>query len=504
MAYIGSSAALVPVSFSTPDSQAFNGNDSSTVFTLSRPIVTTTQLEIIVNNVQQSPYDGSYSVSGTTLTFSEAPSTGTANVYVNYRDQAIGTITDETSVAKTGDTMSGTLIINGELFVNSNEINLDDLQSLTWGDGSVQVRGDGTAETLELRTSAATRVFVDSSGNVGIGTSSPTNKLHVVGTAKIEGSTLDLNDAGTFTISQNTTASALILRAAALSYLRFDTNGANERMRIDNAGNVGIGTTAPQNLVQIEGSSGTVPSQLRLGVTASDQYYDIGRDYTDGYCWFYGAQTGVYSGFKWATGGSERMRIASNGDLLVGTTTAFNNGKQCIAFNSAAHVGIALNQTNANNSGTFLNFTQNGTTIGYISGNATTTTYATSSDYRLKEDWVAVADALTRVNALKPVNFAWKADGSRVDGFLAHELAEVVPEAVTGTKDAMRDEGYEVTPAVLDADGAVVTPAVMGTRSVPAYQGIDQSKLVPLLTAALQEALAEITSLKSRLDAAGL
>jgi len=181
MAYIGSSAALVPVSFSTPDSQAFNGNDSSTVFTLSRPIVTTTQLEIIVNNVQQSPYDGSYSVSGTTLTFSEAPSTGTANVYVNYRDQAIGTITDETRVAKTGDTISGTLIINGELFVNSNEVNLDDLQSLTWGDGSVQVRGDGTAETLELRTSAATRLYITPTGDIGLGTTTPERTLDVVG-----------------------------------------------------------------------------------------------------------------------------------------------------------------------------------------------------------------------------------------------------------------------------------------------------------------------------------
>jgi len=107
--------------------------------------------------------------------------------------------------------------------------------------------------------------------------------------------------------------------------------------------------------------------------------------------------------------------------------------------------------------------------------------------------------------------------GTRVDGFLAHEAQAVVPEAVTGTKDAMRDEEYAVTPAVyedvvipavLDEDGneveaerteqQLVTEAVMGTRSVPDYQGIDQSKLVPLLTAALQEALTEITDLKAR------
>jgi hypothetical protein len=114
--------------------------------------------------------------------------------------------------------------------------------------------------------------------------------------------------------------------------------------------------------------------------------------------------------------------------------------------------------------------------------------------------------ATERVKALRPINFAWKVDGSRVDGFLAHEAAEVVPECVTGTKDAMRDEEYEVTTAieeVRDEDGNVTTEAVaavMGTRSVPDYQGIDQSKLVPLLTAALQEAITKIEDLTTRLE----
>jgi hypothetical protein len=99
---------------------------------------------------------------------------------------------------------------------------------------------------------------------------------------------------------------------------------------------------------------------------------------------------------------------------------------------------------------------------------------------------------------LKPCNFAWKADGSRVDGFIAHEAQEVVPEAVSGEKDAMRTEEYEVSPAVTDEDGTVVTEAVMGEREVEDYQGIDQSKLVPLLTAALQEALARIEALENK------
>jgi len=165
--------------------------------------------------------------------------------------------------------------------------------------------------------------------------------------------------------------------------------------------------------------------------------------------------------------------------------------------------------------------------------------YNTSSDYRLKTavtyDW----DATSRLKQLKPARFKWIVDGDDavpVDGFLAHEVQDVVPESITGTKDGMRDEEYEVsaatgdiyTPAieaVLDEDGNEVTPAVaevihstdverpeelaegqqwrettaavIGTRSVPDYQGIDQSKLVPLLVKTIQELEARITALEA-------
>jgi len=79
---------------------------------------------------------------------------------------------------------------------------------------------------------------------------------------------------------------------------------------------------------------------------------------------------------------------------------------------------------------------------------------------------------------------------------LAHEAGNVIPECASGTKDAMIDEEYEVTPAVMDGD-TVVTEAVIGTRSVPAYQGIDQAKIVPLLVASLQEAIARIEVLEN-------
>ena len=136
--------------------------------------------------------------------------------------------------------------------------------------------------------------------------------------------------------------------------------------------------------------------------------------------------------------------------------------------------------------------------VGSISTNGSSTVFATSSDYRLKEnvnyDW----DATTKLKQLKPIRFNFIADDTTViDGFIAHEVQEVVPEAVTGAKDAMRDEEYEVTPAVKDEDGNIVTEAVMGTRSVPDYQGIDQSKLVPLLVKTIQELEARITALEA-------
>lgn len=122
------------------------------------------------------------------------------------------------------------------------------------------------------------------------------------------------------------------------------------------------------------------------------------------------------------------------------------------------------------------------------------------SDYRLKEDIVELEGAIEKVKALKPCNFAWK-EGGRSDGFIAHELNEVCPSAVFGEKDAMRMQEYEVSPEVYDENGAIVEEAVMGTREVEDHQGIDDTRLIPILTKALQEALAKIESLEARVDA---
>jgi hypothetical protein len=167
--------------------------------------------------------------------------------------------------------------------------------------------------------------------------------------------------------------------------------------------------------------------------------------------------------------------VSSIGDLRQHSDTGVriqNNGNSIFAGSGQAVLEVNRSD-NDNNTRDMIQFWRNSDNCGTITASNTTTNYNTSSDYRLKEDWIPMSDSIDRVKALNPVNFAWKSTGLRVDGFLAHEAQEVIPEAVSGAKDAVDDEGN------------------------PVYQGIDQSKLVPLLTAALQEAIAKIETLET-------
>ena len=210
--------------------------------------------------------------------------------------------------------------------------------------------------------------------------------------------------------------------------------------------------------------------------------------------WHSGAYPVVF-----ATNNTERMRLDSRGNLLVGTTGLPSSTNKGTALRpvSLDRTIIQMSSASVSTGVELIQFRNPNGQVGYIATNANSTTYATSSDYRLKENVTDITDGIIRVKQLNPLRFNFISDASTiVDGFLAHEVSDVVPEAITGKKDAMMDEEYEVTPAVLDDDGNVVTEAVMGTRSVPDYQGIDQSKLVPLLTAALQEAITKIETLE--------
>ena len=423
----------------------FSGNNSTTAFTLSGDPGSKNNTDIYISGVHQN--HSTYTQSGTTITFSSAPPSGSSNIEIVWT------------------------------------------QPLAIG-----VASDGTVTPAKLSTGG---MSWDTSGNVGIGTSSPGYNLHVK------------NGGGNCFI--------------AAQY---------------GTGTIGL-LTAGSNTVDLKAFNGT---------------NDV---------------------LTFTTGASERMRIDSSGNLLVGGTAygagnaglslAKPDGSGCFSVCAAGGSGYHWRFGNVTNG-----------IVGSISTTTTTTTYSTSSDYRLKEDIAPMSGALAKVTALKPVTYKWKVDGSAGEGFIAHELAEVVPQCVIGEKDAMQSEQYQVgtqtvtkqrqvtdlrieereeivlvdgkrvlrmveheievplfeevnvynedgslatvtIPAVVDEDGNVVTPEmivlrtmqvpviqeydeeepVMGEREVPLYQGIDTSFLVATLTAAIQELKAEFDAYKA-------
>lgn len=158
MSYIGSSATPLPVAFSGVRTQSFNGTGSQTAFTLSRAVSAVTDIEVVVNNVQQSPYDSSYNISGATLTFSEAPSSGTNNIYVIFRDQPVGSLTDPTSVKKAGDTMTGDLFLDNGF--------ADGAQVVFKSAGNTDWNIDNYSGALRFYNGSTVRAQIDALGRV--------------------------------------------------------------------------------------------------------------------------------------------------------------------------------------------------------------------------------------------------------------------------------------------------------------------------------------------------
>jgi hypothetical protein len=172
------------------------------------------------------------------------------------------------------------------------------------------------------------------------------------------------------------------------------------------------------------------------------------------------------------TNDAERMRIDSSGNLLVGLTSG---ASYRLDVSSNGTTTARINRST--NTGNLIDFANGGGVLGNISTNGFSIAYNTTSDYRLKDNVVPMTGALDVVSALKPCTFTFKEGGQASQGFIAHELQAVVPDAVTGAKDAVNEDGS-------------IKP-----------QGIDTSFLVATLTAAIQEQQAIITDLKSRIEA---
>ena len=359
--------------------------------------------------------------------------------------------------------------------------------------------GDATTDTL---TVGVTGIVKDASGNVGIGTASPSYKLDVQnGTARIYNSTypsLRIHNSATGTASND----GLLLEMGGLdaNIVNYEVGNMifktadTERMRIDSSGNVGIGTSSPVYKVDIQGNTnGQFWASIKntnAGASAiggwyfgNDTYSDVGGVFSGstGGGGFGGANSMNIGTWRSApltffANNAEKARITTN-NFLVNTTTTFDVTAGAFTQLSGQCAVYATGSPNTLMS--FYNSSQSAR-VGFIGSNGNTTSYNSGSDYRLKENITNVSNAISKIEALRPVTFNWKVSPQvgKVTGFIAHELAEIYPEAVTGEKDAMCDDGV-----------------------TPNYQMVDQSKLVPLLTAAIQEQQALITALTERIEA---
>ena len=352
-----------------------------------------------------------------------------------------------------------------------------------------------TSGILQLQTNGTAALTVDASQNTTLaGTLTTTGvTTFAAGTAALPA----------ITTTGDTNTGIFFPAADTIGF----AEGGVEAARLDSSGNFGLGVTPSawdstvRPVLSVKASTGS----FSFGASGVDNarflanaYYSGGfKRVAAGYASQYEQNAGTHI---WYTAGTstadsaitftEAARIDSSGNLLVGTTASVPTADGISLLASTNNFQVIVGHSSSTPSGiSFVNFRYNNNSIGSITQNGTTAVaYNTSSDYRLKENIAPLTGALARVAALKPCTYAWKSAPDEIgEGFIAHELAEVVPQCVTGEKDAVQEEQYEVTPAVKDEEGNIVTEAVMGTRTVPSYQGIDTSFLVATLTAALQE-----------------
>ena len=317
------------------------------------------------------------------------------------------------------------------------------------------------------------------------GTKATTASLTTVGGV----TTTDTDDFGIF-FRLKTDATATNRYSAISSFDNGGGNGARDLVLQDLGGNVGIGVTLSawrntQRALQVGAvgsffSSVTSTGSTYIGrnfyeSTAGNFTYIVNDEATayeqtaDGKHIWYNAAAGTGT-----ITFTQAMTLDASGNLLVNAASfAVNNGKLRIQHSGlAGEWGI---QTKSSTTDGYVGvfYTTTGQ-AGFISVSGTSTTFSTTSDYRLKENVQPIVGGLARINTLKPSTYKWKADGSNSEGFIAHELAEVVPAAVTGQKDAVNTDGS-------------IKP-----------QGVDLSKLVPILVAAIQELTTRVQTLEAR------
>ena len=475
------------------------GDGSDTTLALGTSPDSENQTFVTIDGVVQ--HKDTYAVSGSTLTFSAAPPTGTKVEAITFNNVSVATFQDAD-----GDTK-----IQLEESTDEDTIRMDiaGTEVLTLTNSAMTLKG--TTPTLTIGDGGAedTKIVFDGQEDYYIGLDDSADSLVIghgstVGTAPaisintseqvILESTLHLLGGVDRRIQLSTSGSGsspntgdnnchvrgnddvLILNCAGNGAIKFQENGS-EKMRLDSAGRFMIGTTtegqADADDLTVANASGNVGISLRTTTTGFASIYF--SDATSGGAEASGAVQYKHDDnyMRFTTAEAERMRIDFLGRILFNTTSPFD-GTTLLQVGGINNNQNGMGFKNSSDTGTiFPIFFHNagGGLIGSINNNGSSTTFSTSSDYRLKENVNYEFDALSRVAQLKPARFNFIANAdTTVDGFLAHEVSDIVPEAITGEKDG------------------------------ELMQGIDQSKLVPLLTKAIQEQQTQIEALQSEIN----
>ena len=257
-------------------------------------------------------------------------------------------------------------------------------------------------------------------------------------------------------------STTLNLPASSGTVLTQNSSAPANSFVVDASGNVGIGTSSPSAGYRLSLTGGVGLNIQNTGANDNSvvKYSNSGKN------WYAGLRGDTSNVWALADDSAFRLVVDGSGNVLVGTTTSPAGATPTLIgglFNPNTNFGISLRPSVNVGAVMIAFYNSSGTSVGSIQSTASATSYNTSSDYRLKENIVPMTGALDTVAQLNPVTYTWKVDGSEGQGFIAHELQAVVPDCVTGEKDAV------------DADGN------------PIYQGVDTSFLVATLTKAIQE-----------------